>query len=68
MEVEALLHKHILGSMYRFDVCCLSSIVLRKQVSLNDSDDTGSLIDEDDESTEDHQASRSYSDSNDDNF
>ncbi|CBN77295.1 putative: flagellar associated protein, qilin-like protein [Ectocarpus siliculosus] len=38
-----------------------------KQVSLNDSDDTGSLIDEDDESTED-QASRSYSDSNDDNF
>lgn len=37
------------------------------QVSLNDSDDTGSLIDEDDESSED-QASRSYSDSNDDNF
>lgn len=37
------------------------------QVSLNDSDDTGSLIDEDDESSEE-QASRSYSDSNDDNF
>lgn len=40
----------------------------RRQVSLNDSDDTGSLIDEDDESTDDDQASRSYSDSNDDNF
>lgn len=37
------------------------------QVSLNDSDETGSLIDEDDESSED-QASRSYSDSNDENF
>lgn len=49
-------------------VFCALFIEKKKQVSLNDSDDTGSLIDEDDESTEDHQASRSYSDSNDDNF
>ncbi|CAN0388211.1 unnamed protein product [Ascophyllum nodosum] len=38
-----------------------------EEVSLNDSDDTGSLIDEDDESSEDR-GSRSDSDSNDENF
>ena len=56
--------------MLGFFTCCGAHVAFasfRHEVSLNDSDDTGSLIDEDDESSEDR-GSRSDSDSNDENF